>query len=134
MAGKCHYHHANHNHHHHSNDHDHHLHACKNNCDVFYGRQSLSPQYLANHGHRHRDNHHDRHLHACKTSCTYFCAREDELEKMKEYITGPSQKVERIICEDLEYMGDHKRKSAAINVMTKDLLLVVSRLMVISDN
>ena len=95
MAGSCHHYHANHNHHHHSNDHDHHLHACKNNCDVFYGRQSLSPQYLANHRHGHRDNHHDRHLHACKNSCTFFCAREDELEKMKEYITGPSQKVEK---------------------------------------
>ena len=87
-----------------------HLHACKNNCDVFYGRQSLSPQYLANHGHRHRDNHHDRHLHACKNSCTFFCAREDELEKMKEYITGPSQKVEKVICEDLEYIGNHNKE------------------------
>ena len=35
-----------------------------------------------------------QHLHACKNNCDVFYGREDELEKMKEYITGPSQKVE----------------------------------------
>ena len=34
-----------------------------------------------------------QHLHACKNNCDVFYGREDELEKMKEYITGPSQKV-----------------------------------------
>ena len=34
-----------------------------------------------------------QHLHACKNNCDVFFGREDELEKMKEYITGPSQKV-----------------------------------------
>ena len=36
-----------------------------------------------------------QHLHACKNNCDVFYGREDELEKMKEYITGPSQKVNR---------------------------------------
>ena len=91
-----------------------HLHACKNNCDVFYGRQLSSPPIIIIVilpiiviRHRHRDNHHDNHLHACKNNCTFFCAREDELEKMKEYITGPSQKVEKAICKDLEYLGNY---------------------------
>ena len=101
-----------------------HLHACKNNCDVFYGRQLSSPPcqswssssclsrlssscQSSSFRHSHRDHHHDRYLNACKNSCTFFCAREDELEKMKEYITGPSQKVEKVISEDLEYEGNY---------------------------
>ena len=38
-----------------------------------------------------------QHLHACKNNCDVFYGREDELEKMKEYITGPSQKVNETI-------------------------------------
>ena len=33
-----------------------------------------------------------QHLHACKMNCDVFYGREDELIKMKEYITGPSNK------------------------------------------
>ena len=33
-----------------------------------------------------------QHLHACKNNCDVFYGREEELEKMKEYIKGPSQK------------------------------------------
>ena len=33
-----------------------------------------------------------QHLHACKNNCDVFYGREAELEKMKEYISGPSQK------------------------------------------
>ena len=40
-----------------------------------------------------------QHLHACKNNCDVFYGREDELEKMKEYITGPSQKVGRKLLE-----------------------------------
>ena len=65
--------------------------------------------------HSHRDHHHDRHLNACKNSCTFFCAREDELEKMKEYITGPSQKVEKVISEDLEYEGNYLEEKKQIS-------------------
>ena len=42
-----------------------------------------------------------QHLHACKNNCDVFFGREDELEKMKEYITGPSQKVNETICNGL---------------------------------
>jgi len=33
-----------------------------------------------------------QHLHACKTNCDVFYGREEELERMKDYITGPSTK------------------------------------------
>ena len=42
-----------------------------------------------------------QHLHACKNNCDVFFGREDELEKMKEYITGPSQKVNGTIQDGL---------------------------------
>ena len=33
-----------------------------------------------------------QHLHSCKTNCDVFYGRESELERMKDYITGPSSK------------------------------------------
>ena len=33
-----------------------------------------------------------QHLHACMNNCHVFYGREDELETMKNYITGPSTK------------------------------------------
>ena len=33
-----------------------------------------------------------QHLHSCKSNCDVFYGREEELEKLKEYITGPSRK------------------------------------------
>ena len=33
-----------------------------------------------------------QHLHACKNNCDVFYGREEELERMKDYITGPSSK------------------------------------------
>ena len=46
-----------------------------------------------------------QHLHACKNNCDVFYGREDELEKMKEYITGPSQKVNETIRDGFEKRG-----------------------------
>ena len=53
-----------------------------------------------------------QHLHACKNNCDVFFGREDELEKMKEYITGPSQKVNETIWYD-----SSKYKEAGIKKM-----------------
>ena len=33
-----------------------------------------------------------QHLHSCKNNCDVFYGREEELERMKDYITGPSTK------------------------------------------
>ena len=127
MAGNCHYHHANHNHHHHSNDHDHHLHACKNNCDVFYGRQSLSPQYLANHGHRHRDNHHDRHLHAAVLS---FVPGRTSLRRWRS--TSQDQ-VKRLKKLSVMILGNHIKEST--NQLQKITLMIISdNWLLISDD
>ena len=47
-----------------------------------------------------------QHLHSCKNNCDVFYGRDEELVRLKEYITGPSTKVGSnlldIVCVETE--------------------------------